>query len=152
MSVKNLSRTYLAKPKEITNKWLLIDAKKQILGRLASQIAKFLRGKHKCYYTPHMNCGDNIIVINADQVLLTGKKLDQKIYYRHSGFPGGIKKVKVSKLLTSNNPERVLKMAVKRMLPKESPLARKQFQCFYVYAGNRHPHNAQQPTLIQPLK
>ena len=152
MSVKNLSRTYIAKPKEIISEWLLIDAKEQILGRLATRIARFLRGKHKCYYTPNVNCGDNIIVINADQVRLTGKKLHQKIYYRHTGFPGGIKKVRASKLLTSKSPERVLKMAVKRMLPKESPLAREQFKCFYVYAGNNHPHGAQQPTLIQPLK
>ena len=152
MTVKKLSGTFFAKPQEVQKKWLLVDAKDQVLGRLAAQIAKILRGKHKPYYTPHINCGDNIVVINADKLKLTGKKLQQKIYYRHTGFPGGIKEVKAFELLSGKHPERMLKLAVKRMLPKESPLARQQFKCLHVYGSEAHPHTAQKPVLIKPVK
>ncbi len=151
MSVK-LSSTFFAKPQDVEKNWLLIDAKEQILGRLAAQIAKLLRGKHKPYYTPHINCGDNIIVINADKVKLTGKKLQQKTYYRHTGYPGGIKEVKAADLLSGKYPERMLTLAVKRMLPKESPLARQQLKCLHIYRDNEHPNKAQKPVLINPVK
>jgi large subunit ribosomal protein L13 len=151
MSTK-LSSTFFAKPSYVQKKWLLIDASDQVLGRLASQIAKILRGKHKPYFTPHINCGDNVVVINADKLKLTGKKFQQKIYYRHTGFPGGIKKIKAIDLISSKHPERMLQLAVKRMLPKESPLARQQFKCMHVHAGESHPHEAQKPVLIKPVK
>jgi large subunit ribosomal protein L13 len=147
-----LSGTYFANPTTIQKKWLLIDAKDQVLGRLSAQIAKILRGKHKATYTQHMDCGDNIVVINAEKIKLTGKKLEQKVYYRHTGYPGGIKETKVSDLLTGKYPERVIKLAVERMLPKESPLARQQFKNLHVYAGENHPHIAQQPALVNPVK
>ena len=152
MNAKISSKTSFIKSKDFQRKWFLIDAKKQILGRLASQIAKLLRGKHKVYYSSNINCGDNIIVINADQIILTGKKLKQKKYYRHTGFPGGIKKAFAYEILFSKYPERMLKLAVKRMLPKESSLARKQLKCFYAYKNKFHPHVAQNPILINPLK
>ncbi|WP_236870527.1 50S ribosomal protein L13 [Candidatus Bandiella numerosa] len=151
MSTK-LSSTFFAKPSYVQNKWLLIDAKDQILGRLAAQIAKILRGKHKPYFTPHINCGDNVVVINADKLKLTGKKLQQKIYYRHTGFPGGIKQIKAIDLISGKYPERMLQLAVKRMMPKESPLARQQLKCLHAYAGEDNPHAAQQPVLINPVK
>ena len=152
MSVKNLSKTFFARPKDVKKKWLLINAENQVLGRLAAQIAKILRGKHKPYYTPHINCGDNVVVINANKIKLTGKKLHQKIYYRHTGFPSGLKKVKASELLSSKYPERILKLSVQRMLPKASPLARIQFKCLRVYKGTVYPHTAQKPTLIKTLQ
>ena len=149
---KRLSGTYFANPSNIQKSWLLIDAKDQVLGRLSAQIAKILRGKHKPSYTPHMDCGDNIVVINAEKVRLTGKKLQQKVYYKHTGFPGGIKEKTAGEMLNGRYPERMLKLAVKRMLPKESPLARQQFKNFYVYAGENHPHIAQKPKLVNPVK
>ncbi|WPX97303.1 50S ribosomal protein L13 [Candidatus Bandiella euplotis] len=151
MSTK-LSGTYFARPSDLQKKWLLIDAKDQVLGSLSAQVAKILRGKHKCSYTPHMDCGDNIVIINAEKIKLTGKKLEQKVYYRHTGHPGGIKESKVDDMLSGKYPERVIKLAVERMLPKESPLARKQFKNLYVYAGENHPHAAQQPELVNPVK
>ncbi len=149
---KRLSETYFANPSDIQKSWLLVDAKDQVLGRLCAQIAKILRGKHKPSYTPHINCGDNIVVINAEKVKLTGKKLQQKVYYKHTGFPGGVKKATVNDVLCGKYPERVLKLAVKRMLPKESPLARQQFKNLYVYTGENHLHIAQKPKLINPIK
>ena len=149
---KRLSGTYFANPSDIQKSWLLIDAKDQVLGRLSAQIAKILRGKHKSFFTPHINCGDNIVVINADKVKLTGKKLEQKVYYKHTGFPGGIKESTASDILRSRHPERMVKLAVKRMMPKESPLARQQFKNLHVYAGENHPHVAQKPKLINPVK
>ena len=149
---KRLSGTYFANPSNIQKSWLLIDAKDQVLGRLSAQIAKILRGKHKPSYTPYMDCGDNIVVINAEKVRLTGKKLQQKVYYKHTGFPGGIKEKTAGEMLNGRYPERMLKLAVKRMLPKESPLARQQFKNFYVYAGENHPHIAQKPKLVNPVK
>ena len=141
-------KTYSAKPSEVEKNWLLIDAEGLILGRLASFIAMRLRGKHKPMFTPHIDCGDNVIVINADKIALTGRKRSDKIYYRHTGHPGGIKSTTPAKLLDGRFPERVIEKAVQRMLPKESPLARQQFSNLRVYAGSEHPHEAQQPIKV----
>ena len=140
-------KTYSAKPAEIVKKWVLIDASGLVLGRLASIIAMRLRGKHTPRYTPHVDCGDNVIVVNAEKVVLTGKKLEQKVYYHHTGFPGGIKDRKAKFILQSKFPERVLEKAVERMLD-EGPLARKQFGNLRVYKGPSHPHEAQNPVAL----
>ncbi len=137
-------RTYSAKPSEIEKKWVLIDAKGLVVGRLAANIARILRGKHKPTYTAHMDCGDNIVVINAEKVVFTGKKMTDKVYYRHTGFAGGIKGVTPAKLLEGKFPGRILMKAVERMLP-EGVLGRKQLTNLKVYAGDQHPHAAQQP-------
>lgn len=136
-------QTYSAKPADVTKKWLIIDAQGVVLGRLASQIAKLLRGKHKTMFTPHIDTGDHVVVINADKVKLTGKKLRNKIYHRHTGFPGGIKTATPEFILGSAHPERLVEKAVERMMPKESPLARQQLTKLRVYAGSEHPHTAQ---------
>jgi large subunit ribosomal protein L13 len=140
-------KTYSAKPAEIEKKWVLIDASGLVVGRLASIIAMRLRGKHRPNYTPHVDCGDNVIVINAEKVVLTGRKLDQKVYHHHTGFPGGIKDRKAKFILNGKFPERVLEKAVERMLD-EGPLARKQFSNLRVYKGPKHPHEAQNPTAL----
>ena len=143
-------KTYSAKPSEIEKKWWVIDGKNLVLGRLASQIATLLRGKHKATFTPHMDCGDNVIVINAKHVALTGKKAarkDGKFYYRHTGFPGGLKETTAGKILDSNQPERVLELAVKRMISRNK-LGAKQISNLHVYGGNEHPHQAQQPAIF----
>jgi large subunit ribosomal protein L13 len=140
-------KTYSAKPAEIVKKWVLIDASGLVLGRLASIIAMRLRGKHTPRYTPHVDCGDNVIVVNAEKVVLTGKKLEQKVYYHHTGFPGGIKDRKAKFILQGKFPERVLEKAVERMLD-EGPLARKQFGNLRVYKGPSHPHEAQNPVAL----
>ena len=140
-------KTYSAKPTEIEKKWILIDAQGLVVGRLASIIAMRLRGKHKPTYTPHMDCGDNIIVINAAKVVLTGNKLKKKVYYRHTGYIGGIKGRTVAKILDGAHPERVIEKAVERMVPR-GPLGRDQMRKLRVYAGNEHPHEAQQPTVF----
>jgi large subunit ribosomal protein L13 len=137
-------KTYSAKAAEIDKKWVLIDAKGLVVGRLASIIADRLRGKHKPSYTPHIDDGDNIIVINADQVVLTGRKLQQKVYYHHTGYPGGIKERTAKFILEGRFPERVVEKAVERMLPR-GPLGRQQFGNLRVYKGAEHPHAAQQP-------
>ena len=136
--------TYSTKPSEVTKKWLLIDAEGVVLGRLASRIAYLLRGKHKPIFTPHIDTGDHVVVINADKIKLTGKKLKNKIYYRHTGFAGGIKSATPEFILGGKHPERVIEKAVERMMPKESPLARGQLGKLRVYAGTEHPHTAQQ--------
>lgn len=141
-------KTFSATPKDITRDWWVIDAKDVVTGRLAAKIAMLLRGKHKAIYTPHMDCGDNVIVINADKVRFTGKKREDKKYYRHTGFPGGIKETNPETVLKSAHPERVLHAAVKRMLPKESPLARQQLGKLFIYAGDTHPHEAQKPQTL----
>ncbi len=141
-------KTFSAKPAEVEKKWILIDGQGVIVGRLAAFIASRLRGKHLPTYTPHVDCGDNVILINADKVVFTGRKLDDKVYYRHTGYPGGIKSVTAGKLLDGRFPDRVMKKAVRRMLPHESPLARAQFSNFKVYAGAEHPHEAQKPETI----
>lgn len=138
-------QTYSAKPSEVDKKWLLIDADGVVLGRLASQVAKILRGKHKAIYTPHIDTGDHVVVINADKVKLTGNKRDAKIYYRHTGHPGGIKAPNADFILSGKHPERILMKAVERMMPKESPLARQQLTKLRVYAGEKHNQEAQKP-------
>jgi large subunit ribosomal protein L13 len=139
--------TYVAKPGELEKKWVLIDADGLIVGRLATLIAMRLKGKHKAAYTPHVDGGDNVIVINADKVVFTGNKTDDKIYYRHTGYPGGIKMRTPRQLLGSKFPERILEKAVERML-KRGPLQRKLMRNLKVYKGTTHPHEAQKP---QPL-
>lgn len=141
-------KTYNIKPAEVEKKWLLIDAEGVTLGRLASLIAMRLRGKNKPTYTPHVDCGDNVIVINADKVRITGKKKKFDIFYWHTGFPGGIKGRSKGQILEGKHPERVLEKAVERMMPKDSPLARKQMSNLRVYAGTDHPHEAQQPEVL----
>ena len=140
-------KTYSAKPSEIEKKWIMIDAEGLVVGRLAALIAIRLRGKHKPSYTPHMDCGDNVIVVNADKVRFTGNKRDQKTYYWHTGYPGGIKSRTADKLLDGKFPERVLMKAVQRMMPG-GPLTRRQLSNLKVYAGQEHPHEAQKPELL----
>lgn len=140
-------KTYSAKASEIQKDWVLIDAEGLVLGRLASHIALRLRGKHKATFTPNMDCGDNVIVINAEKVKLTGRKLTQKTYYRHTGHPGGIKSITADKVLGGRFPERVISKAVERMLPK-GPLGRKQLSNLRVYGGSEHPHEAQSPAVV----
>ena len=136
-------KTFSAKAHEVKRDWFVVDASDKVLGRLASQIALRLRGKHKAEYTPHVDTGDYIIVLNADKVRVTGQKAQQKMYYRHSEYPGGIKSESFEKLL-ARNPMRVIELAIKGMLPK-NPLGREMFRKLKVYAGNEHPHAAQQP-------
>ncbi len=140
-------KTYSAKPADIEKKWILIDAENVVLGRLAAQIALILRGKNKPTFTPHMDCGDNVIVINAEKVALTGKKHSDKIYYWHTGYPGGIKERSAGQILDGRFPERVIQKAVERMLDR-GPLGRQQLKNLRVYAGAEHPHEAQQPELF----
>ncbi|MGB0698057.1 MAG: 50S ribosomal protein L13 [Parvibaculales bacterium] len=140
-------KTYSAKPSEVEKKWWIIDAQDVVLGRMSAEIAKILRGKHKPMFTPHIDTGDNVIVINADKVKFTGKKMADKKYYRHTGYPGGIKETTPEKVLEGKFPERVVEMAVKRMLPR-GPLARQQLRNLKVYAGSEHPHEAQSPETL----
>ncbi len=140
-------KTYSMKASEIDKQWLIIDAEGVVLGRMASEVAKILRGKHKPGFTPHMDCGDNVIIINAEKVHLTGKKLKDKIYYKHTGYPGGIKSVTAGKLLEGAHPERVIVKAVQRMLGG-GPLSRQQMTHLKVYAGTEHPHEAQNPEVL----
>ncbi len=140
-------KTYSAKPSDIEKKWIIIDAEGVVLGRLASMIAMRLRGKHKASYTPHMDDGDNVIVINADKIQLTGKKRQDKNFYWHTGHPGGIKSRSMEQILTGAYPERVVQKAVERMLPR-GPLARQQMSNLRVYAGAEHPHEAQNPEAL----
>lgn len=140
-------KTYTATPSTIKRGWFVIDATGKILGRMSSEIARRLRGKHKPEYTPHMDTGDFIIVVNAEKIRVTGNKLQDKLYHRHSGYPGGLKTTTLGKMLKST-PERAIELAVKGMLPK-GPLGRAMFRKLKVYAGARHQHQAQQP---QPLE
>ena len=140
-------KTHSLKPSEIEKKWLLIDASGLVLGRLAAIVADRLRGKHKPSYTPHMDCGDNIIVVNAEKVQLTGNKAAASIFYWHTGYPGGIKGRSKGAILAGKHPERVIMKAVERMVPR-GPLGRRVMGHLKVYAGTTHPHEAQQP---QPL-
>lgn len=143
-----MKTTASLKPAEVEKKWIVIDAKDAVVGRLASFIAMRLRGKHRPDYTPHVDCGDFVVVVNADKVKLTGRKLQQKTYYWHTGYPGGIKERTADKILGGKYPERILEKAVERMLPKESPLARKQMTHLRIYAAGEHPHEAQNPEVI----
>ena len=144
-------KTYSAKPTDIVKKWILIDAQDAVLGRLAVIVADLLRGKHKTTFTPHMDCGDNVVVVNAEKVLLTGKKREQKSYWRHTGFPGGLKYTYAGPILEGKHPERVIVAAVKRMIPA-GPLSRQIMGNLKVYGGSKHPHEAQQPTPIDLAK
>jgi large subunit ribosomal protein L13 len=140
-------KTYSAKPAEVEKKWVLIDAENLVVGRLATIVATHLRGKNKPTFTPHVDMGDNVIVINAEKVALTGRKLDQKKYYWHTGYPGGIKERVARKVIEGRFPERVVEKAVERMLPR-GPLGRQQLKNLRVYAGPEHPHAAQQPEAL----
>lgn len=140
-------KTYSAKASEIEKKWIVIDADGVVLGRLASQVAKILRGKHKPTYTPHMDCGDNVIIVNAAKVRMTGKKTSDKVYYRHTGYPGGVKERTAGQILEGRFPERVVIKAVERMVPR-NPLGRQQMRNLRVYAGGEHNHEAQQPEVL----
>ena len=137
----------MAKPKEVFRKWYVVDAEGKPLGRLASEVAKILRGKHKPEFTPHVDTGDYVIVLNADKVVLTGRKLDQKYYRRHTGYAGGLKETKYRDFLASK-PERVIELAVKGMLPKNS-LGRAMFKKLKVYKGSEHSHQAQKPEILE---
>lgn len=141
-------KTYSAKPSEVEKKWLLIDAEDVTLGRLAAIIATRLRGKHKAMYTPHIDCGDNVIVINAEKVKLTGSKDKFDVFYWHTGHPGGLKQRTKGQIREGAHPERLIMNAVRRMMPKESPLARKQLTGLRVFAGAEHNHEAQQPEVL----
>ena len=140
-------KTFVAKEQEIEKKWYLVDAENRILGRLATEIAHRLRGKHKPIFTPHADTGDFIVVINADKITLKGSKLDKKIYYRHSGYMGGLKEISARRLL-EKKPEEVLRLAVKGMLPKNS-LGRRQLKKLKIYTGPDHPHQAQEPEKLE---
>ena len=146
--MKALTKTTVsANAATVEKKWVLIDADGLVVGRVASIIANILRGKHKPSFTPHVDCGDNVIVINADKVRFTGKKLADKIYYKHTGYAGGIKSITAGKVLEGRFPERVLEKAVERMIPR-GPLGRDQMRALHLYAGTEHPHGGQSPELL----
>jgi len=140
-------QTASVKPAEVEKKWILIDADGLVVGRLASIVANHLRGKHKTNFTPHVDCGDNVIIVNAEKVRFTGRKASQKMYYRHTGYPGGIKEVRADKVLEGRFPERVLEKAVERMIPR-GPLGRQQMRNLRIFAGTEHPHGAQAPEVL----
>ena len=140
-------KTYYAKPNEVEREWVLIDAEDQVLGRVATEAARILKGKHKPQYTPHVDTGDFVVIINADKIRLTGTKAAQKAYYHHTGHPGGLKRESFAEAM-AKHPERVIEHAVKGMLPKNT-LGRKQGMKLKVYAGPEHPHQAQQPRQIK---
>ena len=140
-------KTFSQKPAEVEKKWLLVDAEDVVLGRLASIVANRLRGKHKATFTPHVDDGDNVIVVNAGKVKLTGKKFTDKKYYWHTGYPGGIKERTARAILEGNHPERVVQKAIERMMPG-GPLSRQQMKNLRVYAGAEHPHEAQSPEIL----
>ena len=146
MPILSAMKTYSAKPHEVEQNWVLVDADGQTLGRMASGIATRLRGKHKAEYTPHVDTGDYVVVINAEKVKVTGNKATDKIYHSHSGYPGGLKSISFEKL-QERSPEKVIKLAVKGMLPR-TPLGRAMFKKLKVYAGTDHPHGAQQPQTV----
>jgi len=140
-------RTYSAKASDIQREWWVVDAAGQTLGRMATRIATILRGKHKPMFTPHMDCGDHVIVINAGKIQVTGKRLDQKVYYRHSGYPGGLKSITLRDQL-QKHPTRAIQIAVRGMLPKNR-LGRQMIKKLRVYASDTHPHEAQQPKVLE---
>ena len=141
-------KTYAMKPADAEKGWTLIDAEGLVVGRLASVIATRLRGKHRADYTPNVDMGDHVVVVNADKVVFTGNKMADKKFYWHTGYPGGIKERTMEKIMGGKHPERVLMKAVERMMPKDSPLARKQMTGLKIYAGPEHPHEAQQPAKL----
>ncbi len=138
-------KTFSLKKEQIKKNWIIIDAKDVVLGRLASISANILRGKNKTYYTPNQDCGDNLIIINSDHVLLKGKKLQNKKYFRHTGYPGGIKETTPEKLIEKNKSPNIIKLAIKRMIPN-GPLGKKQLSNCKIFAGEKHNHVAQNPT------
>ena len=140
-------KTFSARPADIDKKWILVDADGIVLGRLASQVALILRGKHKPSYTPHIDCGDNVVVVNADKIVLTGNKRQDKTYYWHTGYPGGIKERRAGQILEGKHPERVVQKAIERMIPG-GPLGRQQLKNLRVYTGAEHPHEAQNPEVL----
>ena len=142
-----MKTTASLKPADVEKKWIVIDAENAVVGRLASFIAMRLRGKHRPDYTPHVDCGDHVVVVNADKVKFTGKKLTDKKYYWHTGYPGGIKERTARQIIEGRFPERVLEKAVERMVPR-GPLGRRQMKNLRVYAGSNHPHEAQQPVAL----
>ncbi len=144
---RNSMKTFSQKPAEVVKKWVLIDAEGLVVGRLASIVANRLRGKHKPTFTPHVDDGDNVIIVNADKVVLTGKKFTDKVYYWHTGHPGGVKERTARQLLEGRFPERVVEKAIERMIPR-GPLGRQQMKNLRVYAGTEHPHAAQQPVSL----
>ena len=139
-------KTYMANPDKLEKKWYVVDASGMVLGRLASEVAKVLRGKNKPEFTPHVDTGDYVIVINAEKIKVTGKKLDQKVYYHHSGYVGGMKETTLKEML-AKHPERVVELAVQGMLPK-GPLGREMLKKLHVYTGSEHPHAAQKPEVL----
>lgn len=140
-------KTFSAKGHEVESDWFVVDATDKVLGRLATEVARRLRGKHKAEFTPHVDTGDYMVVINADKIRVTGKKTTDKIYYRHSGYPGGLKSISFEKLL-DKKPEKIIELAVKGMLPKNK-LGRQMYKKLKVYAGSEHPHTAQQPQELE---
>lgn len=140
-------KTFSAKAHEVRRDWFVVDAENKVLGRVATEVARRLRGKHKAEYTPHVDTGDNIVIINADKIRVTGRKASDKIYHHHTGYPGGLKSISFEKLL-AKKPERVIEIAVKGMLPKNK-LGRQMFKKLKVYAGTEHPHTAQQPKELE---
>jgi large subunit ribosomal protein L13 len=142
-----MKTTKSAKPAEVEKKWHLIDADGLVVGRLATIVANLLRGKHKPSYTPHVDMGDHVVIINADKVRFTGKKLSDKIYYKHTGYVGGLKEVTAGKVLEGRFPERVLEKAVERMIPR-GPLGRQQMRSLHLYNGTEHPHGGQNPEIL----
>ena len=139
-------KTYMPNPSQVERKWYVVDAEGKTLGRLASEVAKVLRGKNKAIFTPHADCGDYVIVVNAEKITVTGKKLDQKMYYHHSDYVGGMKETNLKDML-AKHPERVIEHAVKGMLPK-GPLGREMYKKLFVYAGPEHKHAAQKPEVL----
>lgn len=140
-------KTYMAKAEEVKRKWYVIDAEGKVLGRLATEVARILRGKHKPSYTPHVDTGDFVIILNADKIVLTGNKLDQKMYRYHTGYPGGLKEIKYRRFM-ADKPEKAFELAVKGMLPKNS-LGRAMFKKLKVYSGSEHNHQAQNPEKLE---
>lgn len=145
------TKTYVSKAEEVTHEWIEIDATDAVVGRLAAFIASRLRGKHRPDFTPHVDGGDHVVVTNVEKIAFKGKKRTDKIFYWHTGYPGGIKERTMDKILDGDHPERVLYRAVKRMLPKESPLARKQLKKLHLYVGDEHKHQPQKPKKIDFL-
>lgn len=141
-------KTYSAKPSEIERKWYVIDATDIVLGRLSAEVASILKGKHKPYFSPNLDCGDNVVITNCDKVYLTGNKRDKKEYFWHTGYPGGIKQRNASAIFDGKFPHRVVYKAIERMLPR-SPMGRAQLKKLHVYSGSEHPHQGQKPEIIE---
>ena len=140
-------KTYSVRPADIVKKWYLVDATDLVLGRLAVVLATYVRGKHKVYFTPNIDCGDHVVVVNAEKIKLTGNKLNNHMHYWHTGYPGGIKSKSYAQILEGKNPQEAIQLAVKRMVPK-GPLGKQQLKKLYVYSGDKHPHDAQKPEPI----